>query len=105
MATGVNRIRAPQAPQESFLMQHFWRILTLLCRLAAAAYGLASRPLARCRPRRILVVKLDAIGDVVLLTPFLRELRRSFPHAKIALLVQKAIAPLVELCPYVDTVI
>jgi ADP-heptose:LPS heptosyltransferase len=56
-------------------------------------------------PRRILVVKLDAIGDLVLATPFLRELKRSFPAATITLVVTPTTAPLVELCPYADKVI
>ena len=56
-------------------------------------------------PRRILVIKLDAIGDLVLATPFLRELRRSFPAAKITLIVTPATAPLVELCPYIDRLV
>ncbi|KUK13617.1 MAG: glycosyltransferase family 9 protein [Synergistetes bacterium] len=54
--------------------------------------------------RRILVIRLDAIGDVVLTSPFLRELRRNFPKAYISLLVAPIAYNLVELCPYVDEV-
>ncbi|MBK8742719.1 MAG: glycosyltransferase family 9 protein [Betaproteobacteria bacterium] len=54
---------------------------------------------------RVLVVRLDAIGDVVLTTPFLRELRRNLPKARITLLVRPAIHNLVELCPYVNEVL
>jgi ADP-heptose:LPS heptosyltransferase len=57
------------------------------------------------RPHRILVVKLDAIGDLVIATPFLRELKASFPTAAITLVVTPTAAPLVDLCPYVDKVI
>lgn len=39
-------------------------------------------------PKRILVVRTDRIGDVVLSTPLIRALRRSFPAAYIAALVQ-----------------
>lgn len=53
-------------------------------------------------PGRIIVVKLDAIGDVILATPFLRELKRCFPAASITLVVNPITAPLVELCPYID---
>ena len=38
-------------------------------------------------PRRILVVRTDRIGDVVLATPLIRALRESFPEAYIAALV------------------
>src|SRR6516165_1230519 len=55
--------------------------------------------------RRILVVRLDEIGDVVLCSAFLRELRRNFPCATITLIVKPATRNLVELCPYVDEVL
>ena len=54
---------------------------------------------------RVLVVRPDEIGDVILTTPFLRELRRNLPDARITLLVRPAIRNLVELCPYVDEVL
>ncbi|MHB1557201.1 MAG: glycosyltransferase family 9 protein, partial [Isosphaeraceae bacterium] len=54
---------------------------------------------------RILVVRLDEIGDVVLCSPFLRELRRSFPAATITLVVKPGVWNLVEFCPYVDEVL
>jgi heptosyltransferase-2 len=53
---------------------------------------------------RILICRLDEIGDVVLSTPFLRELRHNAPRAKITLLVKPAIENLVSTCPYVDSV-
>jgi heptosyltransferase-2 len=48
---------------------------------------------------------LDEIGDMVLTTPFLRELRRNLPDAWITLLVKPAVYNLVEICPYVDEVL
>lgn len=54
--------------------------------------------------RKILVVRLDEIGDMVLTTPFLRELRRNYPKAEITLVVKPAVYNLVELCPYVDRI-
>lgn len=53
----------------------------------------------------IVVVRLDEIGDAVLMTPFLRELRRNYPIRDITLVVKPAVKNLVELCPYVDRVI
>ncbi len=53
-------------------------------------------------PRRILVVRLDAMGDVVLTVPLVRELRRSFPKAWITWAVSPRVRNLVESCPYID---
>lgn len=55
--------------------------------------------------QRILVLRLDAIGDVILTTPFLRELRRNFHNAYISLVVNHRAYDLVKLCPYVSEVI
>lgn len=54
---------------------------------------------------RILVVRLDQIGDVVMTTPFLRELRRNCPDSWISLVVSPAVFNLVEKCPYVNEVL
>lgn len=66
----------------------------------------ASRPAAPslATARRIVVVRVDEIGDVVLTTPFLRELRRAAPSARITLVVKPEVRNLVERCPYVDEV-
>jgi lipopolysaccharide heptosyltransferase II len=42
--------------------------------------------------RRILVVRVDLLGDTVLSTPAVRALRRGYPTAKIDMLVQPAMA-------------
>lgn len=55
-------------------------------------------------PQRILVVRFDEIGDCVLTSPFLRELRRAFPRAEIDLLVKASSYPLMELCPHANHV-
>lgn len=72
-------------------------------RLRARREG--STELALCRMKNILVVRLDEIGDVVLNSPFLRELRRSAPAAHITLLVKPGTRNLVERCPHVDEVL
>jgi heptosyltransferase II len=56
------------------------------------------------KARNILVIRPDEIGDVVLTSPFLRELRRAAPRARIILLVKMGCRELVEYCPYVDAV-
>ncbi len=55
--------------------------------------------------KRILVVRLDNIGEVVLTTPFLRELRKNALHAWITLIVKPEVYNLVEFCPYVNEVL
>ncbi len=54
--------------------------------------------------RNILVLRPDTIGDLILTSPFLRELRRCNPGAWITLIVGPHVANLVELCPYVNEV-
>lgn len=55
--------------------------------------------------KRVLVVRLDEIGDVVLTTPFLRELRRNLPDAWITLIVKPDVYNMVDICPYVNEVL
>lgn len=54
---------------------------------------------------RLLVIRLDEIGDVVLTTPLLRELRRNLPRAWITLVVNKLVHNLMKGCPYVNEVL
>lgn len=54
---------------------------------------------------RILVVRLDDLGDMILCSGFLRELRRTFPRARISLLVKPRTFEIVQQCPYIDDVI
>ena len=53
----------------------------------------------------ILIVRFDAIGDVILTSGFLREVRANFPTARITLVVLPRVYPIVELCPYVNEVL
>ena len=55
--------------------------------------------------RRVLVVRLRSIGDTVLATPSLYALRRFLPHARIDILLEDWVAPLVEGSADVDRVI
>lgn len=56
-------------------------------------------------PRRILVVRLDRLGDVVLSTPLLQALRQHLPHAFIAMMVRPACREVVEAHPALNEVI
>jgi len=63
------------------------------------------REIELSKVKKVLVMRLDEIGDVVLFTPFLRELRRNLPDAWITLVVKPSVYNLVELCPYVNEVL
>ena len=54
---------------------------------------------------RILVIQLRQMGDVLLCTPALRALRKKFPEARIAFLVDKPFEPLLRHNPDVDALI
>lgn len=57
------------------------------------------------KERKILVVKLGAAGDLILNVPSFRMIRKRFPEAKISLLVDRKLAPLVSHSPYLDEII
>jgi heptosyltransferase II len=54
---------------------------------------------------RILVVCTRYIGDTVLAIPFLRNLRRAFPAARIEVCVEGAAREVLADCPYVDELV
>jgi heptosyltransferase-2 len=55
--------------------------------------------------KRILVCRTDRIGDVLLSTPVIRNLREKYPHAYIAMMVSSYAREIVEGNPYLDEVI
>src|SRR5256714_5989886 len=77
---------------------------------ARAAIESAPVPLAPARwdwrdVRRVLVVRLRSIGDTVLATPALHALRRFLPHARIDVLLEDWVAPLLEGNAEVDRIV
>lgn len=54
---------------------------------------------------RILIIRLDGIGDMVLSTPIFRELKRSHPQSNITLITSKLTYGMFKNCPYVDEII
>lgn len=54
---------------------------------------------------RLLVIKLGAVGDVILITPSLRALRARFPTAHITVVVGRESRELLQRCPYLDSLI
>ena len=75
-----------------------------------ANYGFEPQPLAPARwdwsaVRKVLLVRLRSIGDTVLATPSLFALKRFLPNAKVDILVEDWVAPLLNDHPHVDNVI
>jgi ADP-heptose:LPS heptosyltransferase len=60
---------------------------------------------AEQQPRTILVLEYWYLGDFVMLTPFLKNLRLHFPKAHIAMLASPRVAPLLEGQGLVDEII
>lgn len=56
-------------------------------------------------PQRILVIRFRQIGDAVLATSLCTTLRRTFPDARIDMVLNSGIAPLFEGHPDIDRVI
>ena len=59
----------------------------------------------KSEPRKILIVLLGAIGDVVRALPLLGRLRRAFPNAHIAWAVEPKSAPILEQHPWLNELI
>ena len=53
-------------------------------------------------PKRILIIRLTALGDVLLATPLLRALRKAFPEAEIDWLVEGHLRPLLIANPHLS---
>jgi predicted lipopolysaccharide heptosyltransferase III len=54
---------------------------------------------------RVLIVRLRSIGDTVLATPSLFALKRFLPHARVDILLEDWVAPLLSGFPHVDNII
>lgn len=70
---------------------------------AAAARFRQQYGVSNHRPR-ILISKLDAIGDFIIFSASLPRLRKLFPDAHLVLLVRSDVYNLAENCPYVDEI-
>lgn len=56
-------------------------------------------------PRKILIVRTDRIGDVILSTPVIKNLRESFPQSYIAFMCRPYTKDILEGNPYLDELI
>jgi heptosyltransferase-2 len=55
--------------------------------------------------KRILIIRTDRIGDVVLSTPVIKALRDAYPNAYIAMMVRPYTAEILQGNPYLDKII
>ncbi|MFQ6672478.1 MAG: glycosyltransferase family 9 protein, partial [Candidatus Tectimicrobiota bacterium] len=63
------------------------------------------KPLPTDRIRRILVIKLKKIGDVVLTVPALRAVRETYPEAHLAVLVNSGTETMLEGLAWIDEIL
>jgi len=56
-------------------------------------------------PRKILLIRLKGIGDVILSTPLLRALKKTFPEAKIDFLTRSFCAPILSHNPHLRQIL
>jgi heptosyltransferase-2/heptosyltransferase-3 len=94
----MNTIGRPQQPTRAALVRHW-----LLVLLAWVGRWFVCRSPAETR--RVLVLKPDHLGDVLLSTPALRMLRRQHPYAHITALVGPWSARILARNPDIDTLL
>ncbi len=82
---------------------HFWR-RTGLALGRTLSRGLDRRP-SRTRPGRVLLVKTHALGDILMVTPAIRRLRRLLPEAELIFLTGDIALPLLQGNPHLDRVV
>ena len=92
-------------------LKHFARraagvVLWLFCALLALASRIrhGRQPYQPDNSERILIIRLDLIGDVLFSVPAMRNTRQRFPDARLDVLVTPSTAQLLADCPYVDRV-
>ncbi len=56
-------------------------------------------------PKRILIIRTDRIGDVILSTPVIKNLRLAYPHSFIAFMCRPYTKDIIDGNPYLDEVI
>ncbi len=55
--------------------------------------------------QKILIFKLSSLGDLILISPSIRAIRKHFPDGKITLMTDFESRQIVELCPYLDEIL
>lgn len=63
------------------------------------------RKINKNKIKKILILRPRAIGDVILTTPFIRNVKKEFPDAQIDYLVEPFVKPVLEGNPYITNII
>ncbi len=56
------------------------------------------------KQKKILILRLSSIGDILLSTPFIRQVRIAFPKARIDFVVKKEFYPILQFNPHLDKI-
>jgi lipopolysaccharide heptosyltransferase II len=99
-------MRAAKALLRQALLALLFAVFTILGLISVV--GRLFRHVARLEPervRRILVIRLDLLGDLVLSLPAVYALKRSYPNAEVTILALPYAADLLQLAPEVDHVL
>lgn len=81
----------------------YWGVM--LCWLLGLSVKPVKSSSAEKEFKNILLLKLSALGDTILLSPTLRAIRKKYPQAKISIVVTSINKAAVENCPYLDEII
>ena len=65
-------------------------------------YGVCKKSFIKKDVHEILVIRTDAIGDLICTTPFIRELRKNYQNSRITAVIRKSNSLILEKCPYID---
>src|SRR3989442_1753493 len=61
-------------------------------------------PAVMREPRKILIIRLSSLGDIILASPLIRVLRRNLPHAQIDFLVKPEFSEILRFNPHLSSI-
>lgn len=92
-------IRLPAMLKRRSLEKKMWRLSD------RAVFRQAVQQKMKIEVKNILIIRPDAIGDIVLTLPAIQAVRKYFPAAKITVLAREYTSPIIKTHPAVDAVI
>jgi lipopolysaccharide heptosyltransferase II len=104
MAAGILKLYEDKALWKAITLEARKRVetsfnLDIMMKKTLAVYDEA------LKTQNILVIKMSALGDVILSVPSLRAIRQTYPNARIKVLVGIRSREVLDGCPYIDDVI